>query len=271
MNMKKTFIVLIGIAVVVLGAWYVASLLQPPVPTALSVEQPAATVAYACDGGKTIVATYYRGTATVLAGSGQPPTPAGHVQVALSDGRSITLPQTISADGARYANADGSFVFWSKGDGAMVLENGQQSDYTNCVAANAPGAQQRTSTQSTNLSGPAYVAGNVLLGTDANSTLGTYLIGYNGMTVYAYAKDTPSVSNCTGTCAGNWLPYTVASTDALANLQAGVSGKAGVITRADGTMQVTYNCKPLYFYSKDAVSGDTKGQNIGGVWFIVKP
>ena len=114
------------------------------------------------------------------------------------------------------------------------------------------------------VTGVAYVPGNLLLGTDGNKTLGTYLIGSNGMTLYTYAPDAPGVSNCIGQCAVNWPPYTVSDTSALKNLQAGVTGTAGTNTRADGTLQVTYNGKPLYFFKSDVNSGDTNGQGIGG-------
>lgn len=129
--------------------------------------------------------------------------------------------------------------------------------------------QQETPTG--NSTGSNYVPDNLLLGTDATSTLGTYLIASNGMTLYRYTKDGPNVSNCTDTCAKNWPPYIIASTDVLANVQAGIPGKVGFITRADGAMQVTYNSQPLYFWKNDKQSGDTTGQNVGGVWFVVTP
>jgi predicted lipoprotein with Yx(FWY)xxD motif len=116
-----------------------------------------------------------------------------------------------------------------------------------------------------------YVSGNLLLGADATTTLGKYLIAYNGMTLYTYSKDKTGTSTCSDQCAVNWPPYVVASADSLSNIQAGVTGKVGTITRADGSMQVTYNGKPLYFFAKDAKSGDTTGQNVGKVWFVVKP
>jgi predicted lipoprotein with Yx(FWY)xxD motif len=48
----------------------------------------------------------------------------------------------------------------------------------------------------------------------------------------------------------------------------------GTITRDDGTMQVTYNGWPLYFFHEDAAAGDTNGQGIdefGGLWWLVSP
>lgn len=55
------------------------------------------------------------------------------VALLLSDGRKLTLPQVISASGARYANADESFVFWNKGNTAFIDENGRPS-YEGCIA-----------------------------------------------------------------------------------------------------------------------------------------
>ena len=54
------------------------------------------------------------------------------VTLKLSDSRIVELPQTISADGTRYANKDGSFVFWNKGKGAFIQED-NQTTYSNCT------------------------------------------------------------------------------------------------------------------------------------------
>lgn len=48
-------------------------------------------------------------------------------------------------------------------------------------------------------------------------------------------------------------------------------GGLGVISRADGTSQITYNGWPLYYWVKDAKPGDTTGQNVGNVWFVADP
>ena len=45
----------------------------------------------------------------------------------------------------------------------------------------------------------------------------------------------------------------------------------GTITRDDGSTQVTYNGWPLYYFQDDAAPGDTNGQGLGGVWFLVSP
>lgn len=99
-----------------------------------------AQVHYVCDGGKTIDVSYYSGGPAPTPKPGEPPTPTGSAKVVLSDGRTMSLKQTISADGARYSNGnpmiagDESFVFWSKGNGALVLEGDNKQTYIGCVA-----------------------------------------------------------------------------------------------------------------------------------------
>jgi membrane-bound inhibitor of C-type lysozyme len=54
------------------------------------------------------------------------------VKLKLSDGRELTLPQTISASGARYANPSETFIFWNKGNGAFIEEN-EFTTYQDCI------------------------------------------------------------------------------------------------------------------------------------------
>jgi len=101
----------------------------------------------------------------------------------------------------------------------------------------------------------------------ADSSLGKILIAAtNKMTLYTYAKDTADTSNCYDACATNWPPLTVTG-DPVAG--AGITGKLGTATRKDGAKQLTWNSKPLYFYNKDTKPGDTVGQNVGTVWFVI--
>ena len=45
----------------------------------------------------------------------------------------------------------------------------------------------------------------------------------------------------------------------------------GTITRSDGTMQVTYNGWPLYYWAQDKAPGDTTGQGVNKVWWVSTP
>lgn len=112
----------------------------------------------------------------------------------------------------------------------------------------------------------APAAFTVMVKTDPK--LGDYLTDSKGMTLYVFTQDTPGVSNCSGGCSKAW-PALVAP--ATVTAAPGVAGKLDMITRADGTKQVTYNGYPLYYWSKDKLPGDTTGQGVGGVWFVVAP
>ncbi len=81
---------------------------------------PIAKVKYTCADARTIEATYW----------------PEKVDIVLSDGRAMTLPQTMSGSGARYANADELVVFWNKGDDAFVTEGDpNKPTYADCVGA----------------------------------------------------------------------------------------------------------------------------------------
>ncbi len=83
----------------------------------------------------------------------------------------------------------------------------------------------------------------------------------NKMTLYTFDKDVAGsgVSVCTGGCLAAWPALTVTADQAPTG-GTGVSGTLGAITRADdGTIQVTYNGLPIYFFKHDAAPGDTNG------------
>jgi predicted lipoprotein with Yx(FWY)xxD motif len=43
------------------------------------------------------------------------------------------------------------------------------------------------------------------------------------------------------------------------------------VTRADGAKQLAYKGWPLYFFHNDTKPGDTNGEGVNGVWFVMKP
>ena len=98
--------------------------------------------------------------------------------------------------------------------------------------------------------------------------LGSFLTDAEGKTLYIFTKDTPGVSNCSGDCLANWPAF---SAEEPLTLPEGTPGELGLITRDDDTTQVTYNGWPLYYWIGDAAVGDTTGQGVGDVWFVVAP
>lgn len=111
--------------------------------------------------------------------------------------------------------------------------------------------------------GPA----NIMIG--KSDTLGSFLQDDKGMTLYMYTKDTSNTSTCYDTCATSWLPLLTNGNPVAAT---GIdTTKLGTTERTDGSMQVTYAGLPLYYYAKDAKAGDTSGQNVSSLWFVVSP
>lgn len=75
-------------------------------------------------------------------------------------------------------------------------------------------------------------------------------------TLYIFANDTSSKSNCNGGCAVNWPPLLLTDSQ-----PSGVDGLSFIV-RDDGTQQITYLGKPLYYFINDVNAGDTNGINI---------
>ena len=98
--------------------------------------------------------------------------------------------------------------------------------------------------------------------------VGSVLTGPNGRTLYYFTTDTPTSSSCTGTCAVVWPPLVVPTGTRL-GLASGVSGTLGTVMRPDGSAQVTYDGRLLYYYQGDTGPGQDKGQGVGGTWFVV--
>jgi predicted lipoprotein with Yx(FWY)xxD motif len=105
------------------------------------------------------------------------------------------------------------------------------------------------------------------LGSTNSPTLGAYLTGQNGMTLYVLNKDTPDTSTCSGACATNWPPLTVAA-GATVTGPSGAMSSFGQVARTDGTVQIAYNHMPLYYFAGDSAAGDTNGQGKNGTWFV---
>jgi len=95
----------------------------------------------------------------------------------------------------------------------------------------------------------------------------TILVNASGRTLYWFAPDSSGKSVCNGSCASYWPPVS-----GPLKAGAGVTGSLATITRADGSIQETYNGHPLYTYVGDSGSGQENGNNLnlnGGLWHVV--
>lgn len=103
----------------------------------------------------------------------------------------------------------------------------------------------------------------------ASSALGTVLVDSQGMTLYHLSGEQNGKFICTSSaCVGIWHPLIAPSGGA----PSGEVGSLGAVKRPDGTVQVTYKGTPLYTFTGDQKSGETKGQGIKdvGTWSVIE-
>ncbi|MEU5154659.1 hypothetical protein [Glycomyces sp. NPDC021274] len=108
------------------------------------------------------------------------------------------------------------------------------------------------------------------LGTATDDDHGEFLVDNDGFALYLFTTDTPNTPTCYDTCATAWPPLLTDTADVTA---AGAVDAAliGTAERTDGTLQVTYNGWPLYYYTEDDEPGETEGQGVQNVWYLVGP
>ena len=136
-----------------------------------------------------------------------------------------------------------------------------RSDKTATAAASGKAA--------TSVATQAATPNGAVLKVATDPALGKFLTDGNGMTLYTFKNDVAnSGKSAAEALVATWPPLTTFAPPAQ---PAGATGKVWVISRDDGREQVTYNGLPLYYFANDKAPGDTKGQGVGGVWFVAAP
>jgi len=118
-----------------------------------------------------------------------------------------------------------------------------------------------------NTQGSAVPAPVVNVATDPK--LGKILVDGKGMTLYVFDKDTTGKSNCNGNCLIKWPALGAADDNTKVTSDSSITGTFSIITRDNGDYQVAINGMPLYTYQPDTKPGDTTGQAVGEVWWVV--
>ena len=103
------------------------------------------------------------------------------------------------------------------------------------------------------------------------SPFGTVLFDQRSQALYAFTRDAPARSNCSGACLAAWPPFL--ASNGVRALRGVDAKKITTFRRADGRRQVAYAGHPLYFYA-----GDPRGRilcqnarEFGGSWLVVRP
>jgi predicted lipoprotein with Yx(FWY)xxD motif len=103
------------------------------------------------------------------------------------------------------------------------------------------------------------------------SEFGSMLFGSKRQAIYIFENDRKGETVCYGECAEAWPPVVTKGEPVAGN---GVKAALlGTIKRRDGTRQVTYAGRPLYYYAHEG-PGEVRCHNVdlnGGFWWVVGP
>jgi predicted lipoprotein with Yx(FWY)xxD motif len=154
----------------------------------------------------------------------------------------------------------GEMETMSQGVGWSIISGGIAALLAaGCGVASSPGAS--SSSSATVGIGNATVSGSSE----------QVLTDQAGHTLYYFGPDTPTTSQCTGSCAGIWPPLLLPSGQPTAS--GSLPGTLSVVSDANGR-QVAYQGHLLYSYSGDSASGQANGNGVnlnGGIWYAATP
>ena len=139
------------------------------------------------------------------------------------------------------------------------------------VIAGCGSSSSKSSAAASSAASNAASSGAVAIGTTSGA-VGTYLTGASGRPLYMWVADTGGRSNCAGQCAKFWPPLVATTMPKVTG--AAKAGDLGLITRSDGSKQVTYKGHPLYYFLEDSTAGSFHGQGnngFGAKWWLVAP
>ncbi|MFI5662222.1 hypothetical protein [Streptomyces sp. NPDC051684] len=99
-----------------------------------------------------------------------------------------------------------------------------------------------------------------------DSPMGKILVDGKGRTLYLFTSDAKNSNSmkCDAQCVKEW-PHMEGKPKA----GAGVRADLIATTNGSGTAQATYAGHPLYYYADDHRAGDTKGQGIDQIWYVL--
>jgi predicted lipoprotein with Yx(FWY)xxD motif len=241
----------------------------PSGPAAVNVGQNAVLGSFLVDSKGMTLYIYTKDTANTSTCTGTcannwPPLLTSGAPTAGTGVTASLLGSITRADGGIQVTYDGRPLYYFAADKAAGDTKGQ--GVKNVWYVIDPNGKSVTSAPASTGVSPS---GGAVVNVGKNSTLGSFLVDSKGMTLYLYTKDSPNTSNCYGSCATYWPPLLTTGAPIAGT---GVTGSLlGTTKRTDGTTQVTYNGWPLYYYVTDKAAGDTTGENVQGVWFVITP
>jgi predicted lipoprotein with Yx(FWY)xxD motif len=152
----------------------------------------------------------------------------------------------------------------SSGGGASVAPS-VAAPSESAAASEAP-SESAAASEEPSASAPA--AGAVELQVAVNA-LGQIITDGDGKTLYMFQPDEAGTPTCYDDCAAAWPPL-LADDPASVTVGTGLDAtKLSVVPRTDGGSQLKYGTWTLYYFANDAAAGDTKGQGLNDVWWVI--
>ena len=164
-----------------------------------------------------------------------------------------------------------TFLLAACGSSSTTTGNSGSSGSTPTATSSSGGGRYGNPTPTTSSATPTATTGSsgALIQTATATVKGTsetILTNAQGRTLYYRTSDT-ATSVCSGACASFWPPL-LATGSTTPTSSASLPGKLSVVTNANGS-QVAYNGHPLYTFSGDTAAGQTNGEGLMGIWFVV--
>ncbi|MDP2709351.1 MAG: hypothetical protein Q8O93_04920 [bacterium] len=101
---------------------------------------------------------------------------------------------------------------------------------------------------------------------NSKAGLDDYLVDAKGMTLYYFSNDVIGRSNCLGGCLTVWPPFYADELEVQAPLKKDDFGSA---ENQSGVKFATYKGWPLYYYQPDQNPGDTLGEGVNNIWYVM--
>jgi predicted lipoprotein with Yx(FWY)xxD motif len=136
--------------------------------------------------------------------------------------------------------------------------------------SSAPATTATTATTTASAPASGAATGAALTLKTMKGSAGIWLTDASGRTLYLYTADKGTTSTCYNACATQWPPLTTTGAVTVTG-QFTAQKYVGTTTRTDGSKQVTYGGHPLYYFIGDKAPGQTAGQAVAGVWFLIGP
>ena len=104
----------------------------------------------------------------------------------------------------------------------------------------------------------------------ANSRYGKIIVDGSSRTLYLFDIERDHMPICNSACAVAWPPLLAPS--GAASAPGLDEALIATVARNDGSLQLTYNGHPLYYYAGDHSAGEIKCQAViefGGGWYVI--